>query len=96
MEVLNEIFPIILYFLGSIFLAVLIILIVKLIATVDKANEMLDDINKKMKTFDGVFNALDTVNEKLSSFGNKVVDVVLSVVSKITNKKKKGKEDDYE
>ena len=43
---INDVLPVILYILGSILLVVLIILGIKLIQTIDRANVLLDDLDK--------------------------------------------------
>lgn len=64
MDGLMQVFPIMMYVLGSILLVVTIILVIKLIYTVDKANEILDNVEAKVKTLDGFFNAIN-MNAKL-------------------------------
>ena len=54
-----EFLPIVLYILGSILLVVLIILGVKLIITMNKIENVVDDINTKVKTLDGFFSVID-------------------------------------
>ena len=89
MDVLKDVFPIVLYFLGSVLLVVLIYLLIKLIGTVDKINAILDNVDKKVKTLDGIFNTIDKITGGLSSFGDKIVDLALGIVSKISKKKKR-------
>ena len=89
MDVLKEVFPIVLYFLGSVLLVVLIYLLLKLISTVDKINEILDNVDKKVKTLDGLFNAIDKITGGISSFGDKIVDIALNIFSKVSKKKKR-------
>ena len=72
MDVLNEIFPIILYFLGAVLLIVVIILITRLISTVDKVNILLDDIEGKSQSLNGLFDAIEKVGDTLSSANNKL------------------------
>ena len=60
MEALYEILPLIIYILLAILLVVLIILGVKLIDTINKTNEVLDDLEKKAKTLNGVFSTIDS------------------------------------
>lgn len=96
METLLVALKLVLYILGSISLVTLIVLIMKLISTIDKTNEILDDINGKVKTLDGLFDAITIASSTISSFGNKVVDGILSIVGRLTRKKKRKEEEEYE
>ena len=55
MESLLELFPIILYGLGIVLLVILIILGIKLIHTVDRTNDLLEDAYNKSKSLNGIF-----------------------------------------
>lgn len=96
MEFVDTIFPIILYILGSILLVSLIVLVLKLIYTVDKTNEILDDVERKVKSFDGLFNAINMTTSTISTIGDRLIEGVSGVVSKIFRRKKKKEEDIYE
>ena len=78
-----EILPLVLYFLGSILLVVLIILGVKLIITMNKIEDVVDDINRKVKTLDGFFSMVDFTTDKLAMLSDKVVDTVSSFIKRI-------------
>ena len=82
-----EILPIILYVLGSILLVVLIILGIKLIITMNKIENVVDDINKKVKSLDGLFSIIDMTTDKLAMLSDKVVDAVTLFVKKIFRRK---------
>ena len=49
--------------LGAFLLVFMIILCVKLIYTVDRTNLILNDLERKLKSINGVFNAIDTVSD---------------------------------
>ena len=78
-----------LYVLGIALLVVLIILGIKLIYLTDRANVVLDDLEKKAKTLDMFFNVIDTVTDTLSYLSDTVVDTVVSGLSRIFPKRKK-------
>lgn len=105
METLLVAFKLVLYILGSISLIILIILLMKLVYTidktneiVDKTNEILDDVNSKIKKTDDFFNALTIASSTLTSLGDKIVDKVMHLIGKVGKKKKKNKneEENYE
>lgn len=82
-----EALPLVLYFLGSILLVVLIILCVKLIVTMNKIENLVDDISVKIKSLNGLFSIIDTTTDKLALLSDRVVDVVASIIRKIFKKK---------
>ena len=97
MNFLMMVLPIILYVLGIVLVAILIILGVKLIYTVDKTNDILDDVEKKSKSLNGVFEMVDNVTDSLSIISDTVIDGIVGLVSRIFKKRKREKEiDDYE
>lgn len=81
--------PIILYILAIILVIVFIVLGIKLIHTIDKANEILDDVEKKTKSLNGIFNVIDGVTDTLSVFSDTVVMGITNFVGKLIPKKKK-------
>ena len=82
-----EILPVVLYFLGSILLVVLIILGIKLIITMNKIENVVDDINKKVKTLDGFFSLVDMTTDKLALLSDRVVETITSLIRKIFKRK---------
>jgi len=98
MEILYQILPIIIYILLSGLLVVLIILGIKLIETVNKTNAVLDDLEKKSKSLDGVFSTIDNITDVVSSASEKLIDGVASLIGKLLSmkKRKKKKEDEIE
>ena len=93
MDALNEIFPIILYFLGAVLLVVVIILITKLISTVDKVNILLDDIEDKSQSLNGLFDAISRIGDTLSAANNRVTGFIAGIASKLFKQKRKRKKD---
>ena len=100
MEMLGEVLPILVYFLGSILLVVLIILGIKLIQRVDRANSILDDLEEKAKSLNGFFNVIDSFSNTIAVVGDRIIDGVTGLISSFFHKRKKKKEeeemDEYE
>ena len=93
MDVLYQVLPLIIYALLSILLVVLIVLGIKLIDTVNKTNAVLDDIEKKSKSLDGIFATIDSVTDAVSLISDKLVDGAAALVGKLFSlikKKNKG------
>ena len=81
-----------LYVLGAVLLGSLIILVIKLIDSVNRVNSILDSVETKMKTVDRAFGAVDRIVDSLSLAADKVVDGVASGISKVFSNKKKKKD----
>lgn len=89
-----EVLPIILYILGSILLVVLIILGVKLIITMNKIEDVVDDINTKVKTLDGFFSVIDFTTDKLAMLSDRVVETISSFIKRLFKRKDSVSEDE--
>ncbi len=96
MDVLNEIFPIILYFLGAVLLIVVIILITRLISTVDKVNILLDDIEDKSQSLNGLFDAIGKVGDTVNAANNRLTGFIAGIASKMFKEKRKKKKETVE
>lgn len=88
MDTLMAILPVILYILGIVLLIVLIILGIKLIETIDRANAVIDDIERKTKSLNGFFNVIDKATDTLSYLSDTVVETVVGAISKVFKRKK--------
>ena len=78
-----------LYVLGAILLGVLIVLVVKLIYSVNRINVILDNLERKIKTVDKAFGAVDRLVDSFSLATDKIVDGVSNAISKMFSHKKK-------
>ena len=88
--------PIIIYVLLIILLIIGIILGIKSIITINKVEKVVDDVNEKVESLNGLFQIVDFTADKLVSITDKVVDGISSLVSRLFFKKKKNKEEDME
>ena len=89
----TEFLLVLLYVLGSILLVVLIILGIKLINTMNKINVVVDDINKKVGSLDGLFSIIDMTTDKLSLLSDRMVDGITFLIKKIFKPKKRKEEE---
>lgn len=97
METLQEIFPVILYGLLIILVVVLIIFVIKLIRTLKRVDEVVDDVNGKVKSLNGVFSIIDRATDTLNDVGDKLVNIVSNGITSIfTIKKKKERKEEKE
>ena len=86
--------PMILYILGSILLVVLIILGIKMIGTMNKIDEIADDISTKLKSLNGFFSVIDFTTDKLATITDKVVVGVTALINRMFRRKKKEEYED--
>ena len=96
MEELYQFLPIVIYILITILLVVLIILGVKLIETVNKTNAVLDDLEKKSKSLNGIFSTIDSVTDTVSMVSDKLVEGVAGLIGKAFSFRKKKKIEEEE
>ena len=83
----NEILPVVLYILGAILLVALIVLTVKLTITVHKIDKIVDNITDKVTALDGVFSIVSAVSNKFIFITDKVVNIIYTLIEKITKRK---------
>ena len=83
----NEVLPVILYILGAILLVALIVLTVKLTITVHKIDKVVDNITEKVTALDGLFSVVNAVSNKFTFITDKVVNIIYSLIEKITKRK---------
>lgn len=84
-----------LYVLGAVLLGALIVLVIKLVSSINRVNTILDSVQNKMKTVDKAFGAVDRIVDSFSMVTDKVVDGIAGGINKIfSHKKKKTKIDD--
>lgn len=89
--------PIIIYILLIIILIIGIILGIKGVITLKKVEKVVDDVNEKVESLNGLFHIVDFTTDKIVSISDKVVDGLSAVASKLFfRKKKNGKEENNE
>lgn len=93
MEFLSQFLPIIIYFLLIIFLVIGIILGIRLIMTLNKIEEFVDDVKAKIQTLNGFFHIIDYTTDKIAFATDKVVEVLTSLFHKLIFRKKKEKKE---
>ena len=79
---------IIMYILGAVLLVALIVLVIKLISTVDRLNGIMDEITIKINKFDRAFRIVDVITDNMALISDKLVDGLSNLIRKIFNKRK--------
>ncbi len=93
---LVELLPIFINILLIILIIIGIILGIKLIITIDKVDNLVDDVTKKVKTLDSIFSIFDLVSNKLTFVTDKIGTIITSIIEKLSNHKKEKGDDLYE
>lgn len=91
---LDAVFPIILYLCLIVLVIVFIVLGIKLIRILDKADIVLDEMSRKMNQVDGVFNIIDRTTSYANTIGDRIIDTIASFISNLFKKKKGNDEDE--
>lgn len=98
MEYLSEMLPIIIYFLLIVLLVVAIIVGIKLIFTITKVDELIDDVTEKLSSFDRLFNVINFTTDRFGVISETVISFITSKLKKLMKPKRKNKreEEEYE
>ncbi|MCI8498349.1 MAG: hypothetical protein HFG33_03015 [Bacilli bacterium] len=87
LEFLELYLPIVIYVLLIILLIIGIILGMRIISAMDKIDAVLDNVQRKVNSLNGLFSVIDFTTDKISAFSDKVVDVISGFISKIGRRK---------
>ena len=90
-EYLSQILPIIIYILLIALIILLIIISAKAIKALNKFQVVVDDVDKKVKTLDGLFNFIDAATDRVSFLSDRFISVIVSAVEKVFKGSKKSK-----
>ena len=86
--------PIIIYILLIIILIIGIILGIKSIITINKVEKVVDDVNEKVESLNGLFHVVDFTTDKIVMLTDKVVDGLSGFASRLFFKNKRKKMED--
>jgi uncharacterized protein YoxC len=92
-EFVNVFLPVLMYSLLSVLIVVLIVLGIRLLETVNRVNKLLDDVEKKMDSMNGLFNVMDFVTTKATVLTDTIASTIMGAVSNLVKKRKQKKED---
>ena len=90
---MTESLQIILYVLGAILMMMLIALSIKLMGTLNRINDVVDDVNRKMRSLDGFFSLVDYTTEKVTSISDKLTGLATSIIRKVSGNKDEEREE---
>lgn len=87
-EFLQVYLPILIYILLIILLVVGIILVIRLLGAMEKVNNILNSLQKKVDSLNGLFSVIDFTTDRITAFKDSVVEVIGGFVSKIKHFRK--------
>lgn len=96
MEFLSEFLPIVIYILLVILIILLIILAYRLIKTMDKVKVIVDSVDDKVESLNGIFAVVDRFSNGFSIVGDRFLDFVINLFNKLFKSGKKEKEEEKE
>ena len=82
-----ETLTIIIYVLLIVLILVAIAIGIKLIFTLQKVDALLEDVTKKVKALDKIFEIIDTFNGKMAALGDTVVGFVSGGIKRLFKNK---------
>ncbi len=89
MEFLSQFLPIIIYVLLIIVIVVGIVLGIKLIITIDKVNNLVDDVQDKVSKVTPIFEAFGFISDKMSGVVTTVVGAIQNLITNLFIRNKK-------
>jgi len=90
----TDFLTILLYIFGCILLVSLTVLTIRLLGTLKKVDELLDDVSTKSEKLDGVFNIVDKSSGVINTITENVSGGISNAINHIIRKKKGNEEDE--
>lgn len=90
---INSFLIMLLCILGSILLIVLIVLGIKLINTITRIDNIMTEVEVRIRKFDKLLNMVDTITDSMALVSDKIVDGIVFGINKLFMKNKKKGED---
>ena len=93
---LQALLPVIIYILLIVLIIIGIIIGIRAIQTMRKLDKVVDNVNDKVESLNGLFNIVDFTTDKISLITDKVVDGASNLIGSIFKKRKRNKYEDDE
>lgn len=91
---LNDLLISLLFIFLIVLVIIFIVLGIKLIKTLKKVDNVIDDVNVKMNKVNGVFEIIDKTTDYASTISDKIIGALSNFVSSLFKKKKGNDEDE--
>ena len=96
MEFLAKFLPIVIYILLIVFIILGIVICAKLINSMNKIENIIDNVDKKINTLNPVFSIIEGASFKLNRVVDKFLDFFVNIFSKLFLKGKEREENEDE
>ena len=83
MEMLKEVLPIFIYILLIALLIIGIIIGIKLIITMNKVEKVVDNVEQKINSLNGLFNIIEVTSGKITGVYERVIDFVGGIIDRL-------------
>lgn len=83
MEMLKEVLPIFIYILLIALLIIGIIIGIKLIITMNKVEKVVDNVEQKINSLNGLFNIIEVTSGKITGVYEKVIDFIGGIIDRL-------------
>ena len=93
---LQALLPAIIYILLIVLIIIGIIIGIRAIQTMRKLDKVVDNVNDKVESLNGLFNIVHFTTDKISLITDKVVDGASNLIGSIFKKRKRNKYEDDE
>lgn len=94
LDFLDAFLPVVIYILLVVLIILLIIIAIKVINTMNKVKEITENVDDKIQSLNNFFYSVDSISSKMYLFGDKFIDIIISLFKKIFKGKDKNKEED--
>ena len=87
MEVLTQVLPIVIDILLIILITVGIILLIKCIYVIDKAKDVMLNVEEKVNSLNALFNIVAIFNDKVALLSDKVYGIIEAIIDRFSRKR---------
>lgn len=95
MEVLQTVMPVVNSILVGVLLTVLIIIGLKIVGILNKVQDVLDNVEDKINSLNGIFSVIENINARFGSIADKTYGFIENLITKLIHRKS-SKDDDEE
>ena len=91
---INELLTLVLFVALIVLVIIFMFVGIKLIGTLKKIDEVIDDVNGKMNKVNGVFDIIDKTTDYAATISDKIISTVSNFVNVLIRKKRGNDEDE--
>ena len=96
MEGLGVVLPIIIYILLIVLIVILIVISLKVIAVMNRVDRIIENVDDKVNSLNGIFNVIDSASFKINNVYSKVISGISNTVDRVFFSNKESEEEEDE